>query len=117
MTITLAQRVKKVLSDNKALDMVEMDVSTLTTSFDTMIICTATSTRHAKSLSKKLLDALQKANIQPLGVEGEKFGEWILIDLSDVIIHIMLQPQRELYHLEKLWVVTERLHHTRRQKS
>lgn len=103
----LTQLAINTLADNKAQDIVEIDVSTLTTSFDIMIICTATSTRHATSLAKKLIDATKEMGIRPLGTEGEKFGEWVLIDLCDVVVHIMLQEQRELYHLEKLWMITE----------
>ena len=112
----LTQIAIKALTDNKAQDIVEIDVSKLTPTFDAMVICTATSTRHATSLAKKIIEATKEAGIRPLGMEGEKFGEWVLIDLCDVIVHIMLQAQRELYHLEKLWMVTESAKNTKKIK-
>ncbi|MDP1574075.1 MAG: ribosome silencing factor [Coxiellaceae bacterium] len=95
------------LEDTKALDITVLDVSKLSNTIDAMIIATATSSRHAQSVAKKLVDAVKAAGVRPLGVEGETFGEWILIDCYDVLVHIMLKEQRELYDLEKLWSATE----------
>ena len=116
ITKQLVQISMNALSDNKAQDIVEINVSKLTPSFDVMIICTATSTRHAIALSKKIIEATKEAGIRPLGIEGDKFGEWVLIDLCDVVVHIMLQEQRELYHLEKLWMVTEKINLKKQKK-
>ena len=107
-TDQLKQLVNTALEDNKAIDITELDVSTLTSSMDVMIVCTATSSRHAKSLAQKVTDASKAAGVRPFGVEGDDQGEWILIDLSDVIVHIMLKDQREFYNLEKLWAATEK---------
>ncbi len=101
--------VRKQLEGNKALNIAELDVTPLTSSMDVMMICTGTSTRHVQSIAKKTIAAAKAAGVQPLGVEGELHGEWVLIDLSDVIVHVMLKEQRELYNLEKLWTATERL--------
>lgn len=99
--------IKKQLEDNKAGNIVELDVTALTQSFDTMIIATGTSTRHAQSIAKKLMAAAKEIGIRVLGVEGETYGEWILIDFGDVVAHVMVQSQRDLYQLEKLWAVSE----------
>lgn len=104
MKITeLKSFVKKQLEDNKALNIVELNVKKLSDSTDIMIIATGTSTRHVQSISKKLITAIKEAGVRPLGVEGEEFGEWVLIDLGDLIVHVMLQSQREMYNLEELW--------------
>jgi ribosome-associated protein len=104
---SLTTLVMTVLEDNKALDIAQLDVTSLTDSMDAIVVCTATSTRHAVSLAQKVVEASKAAGIRPLGVEGETFGEWILIDLSDIVVHIMLAEQRAFYNLEKLWSVTQ----------
>ena len=103
----LIRFVKKQLEDNKASNIVELDVRSLSDCMDMMIIATGTSTRHVQSIGKKLVTAVREAGVMPLGVEGETGGEWVLIDLGDLVIHVMLQSQRDLYQLEKLWMVTE----------
>jgi len=108
-TLELTQLVTTTLEDNKAQDVAELDVTSLTDAMDAMIVCTATSTRHAKSLATKVIQASKQSGVKPFGIEGEQFGEWVLIDLSDVIVHIMLKEQRELYQIEKLWMATENI--------
>jgi ribosome-associated protein len=92
-----------VLEEHKAQDITVLDVSAITSITDLMIICTGNSNRHIKALSNYVLEAAKKNGIAVLGVEGETEGEWLLIDLIDAIIHIMLPNVREFYNLEKLW--------------
>jgi ribosome-associated protein len=96
----------KVLEDNKAEDIIKMDVHELTTVTSWMVICTATSQRHANALGNYLVTTLKANGVQPLGVEGEKVSDWLLVDLGEVVIHIMLADTRKFYSLEKLWNVT-----------
>lgn len=96
------------LDDHKALDIRALDVTSLTDITDAMIICTATSNRHAMALSDHVQRALRDtANLRPLGTEGEDTAEWILLDYADIIVHIMLKETREFYSLEKLWTAAE----------
>lgn len=103
----LSEFLIKILDDNKAEKITELDVHELTDIMEIMIICTATSSRHAKSLADKLLEATKEKDVRPIGVEGEDTGEWVLIDFDDVVIHIMQQETRDFYSLEKLWSMTE----------
>lgn len=107
-TDALCSLVIQTLDDHKANDIKEIDVSSLTNVTDRMIICSATSTRHATALADKLLRAVRDEGIRPLGIEGQALGEWILVDLISVVVHIMLPATREFYDLEKLWRTTER---------
>ena len=103
----LAQLLVRTLDDHKALQITDLDVTPLTDITDHMIICSATSKRHANALADKVISQSKTNGIRPLGVEGEEKAEWILIDLQDVIIHIMLPEVRDFYSLEKLWSITE----------
>ncbi len=96
------------LSAHKAKDIKVLDVHSLTDVMDTMIICTSTSTRHAASMADKLVTAVKKAGIRPFNrVENQTETGWILVDLLDIVVHIMLAETREFYNLEKLWTMTE----------
>ncbi len=106
-TEELNQLIMSTLEDNKANDIKNIDVTSLTNVTDRMIICTATSTRHAAALAEKVVRTAKKNGVKPMSVEGEEQGEWILIDLLDIIVHIMLEETREFYSLEKLWSMTE----------
>ena len=103
----LTQALLAALDAHKALDMIKIDVRQQTSVTDTMIICTATSTRHAKTLSEKATRAGKLMSIRPLSVSGEEDAEWILIDFADVIVHVMLETAREFYSLENLWQTTQ----------
>ena len=92
------------LDEMKANDIKVLDVSALTTVTDTMIIASGTSTRHVKAIASSLGAAAKKAGIPPIGVEGVGQGDWVLVDLGDLIAHIMIPETRDFYQLEKLWI-------------
>ena len=106
-TEALKQVALKALDDLKGIDITEMDVHDMTSVTDVMIIASGTSDRHVKSLADAVVTACKKAGVTPLGVEGEREGEWILVDLGDAVVHVMQPRIREFYALEKLWTVTE----------
>ncbi len=91
------------LADMKAVNVKVLDVRQLTDVTDTMIVATGTSDRHVRSIAGRLLERCRQAGHRPYGVEGEGQGEWVLVDLQDLIVHVMLPRIREFYGLEKLW--------------
>lgn len=91
------------LGDLKAKDVVSIDVRPLTSLADVMVIASGTSSRHVKSLADNVVVKAKEAGFRPLGQEGERDGEWILIDLAGVIVHVMLPATRAFYDLERLW--------------
>lgn len=99
----LANLVVDILDDVKARDIVKLDVRDMTTVTDYMIIASGTSTRHVKSLVDRVADSARAAGHKPIGIEGEEGGEWVLLDLQDALVHVMLPKVREFYNLEKLW--------------
>src|SRR5512137_2232124 len=101
----LAEVVTAALDDLKAQNVAVLDVSDLTDVADTIVIASGTSDRHVKSLAGRVLERAKEAGFRPLGIEGEREGEWVLVDLQDVIVHVMLPRIREFYALEKLWDV------------
>jgi ribosome-associated protein len=97
----------QALDDVKALDVIVFEVSKLTSISDYMIIASGKSKRQVAALADKVVEAAKKNNVKPLGIEGKTEGEWVLVDLGDVIVHIMYPETREYYQLEKLWGTTE----------
>lgn len=93
------------LEDMKAANVKVIDVRKLTDVTDTMIVATGTSNRHVRSIAGKVVEKCKDAGFRPLGVEGEGEGEWVLVDLQDVLVHVMLPRIREFYGLERLWDV------------
>lgn len=95
--------VSEALQDVKAKDIVEMDVSSISNVADAIVIASGTSTRHVKALADNVAEEARKAGFRPIGIEGERDAEWILIDLGFVVVHVMLPTARKFYDLESLW--------------
>jgi ribosome-associated protein len=102
----LVQVVEGALDEMKAVNVRVLDVHKLTDIADTMIIASGNSDRHVRSIADRIIEHAKKAGFRPMGVEGERDGEWVLVDLQDVIVHIMLPRVREFYRLENLWDVS-----------
>ncbi len=101
----LEKTVINSLEELKAVDIKILDVKRLTSITDIMIVASGTSARQVRSLANKVIEEVKKINVYPLGSEGEEQGEWALIDLGDIIVHIMQPAIRDYYQLEKLWSV------------
>ncbi len=99
----LSDLVVEALEEVKARDIVKLDVRKLTTVTDYMIVASGTSSRHVKALADAVAEKSRKAGHRPLGIEGENASEWVLLDLQDTLVHVMLPRVREFYSLEKLW--------------
>jgi len=95
------------LDDLKAKDVIVIDVRDKSTVTDIMVVATGTSNRQVKSLADNVSVKSKELGVVPLGIEGADVGEWVLVDLGDVVVHVMLDPVRRFYQLERLWSVTE----------
>ena len=104
-TTPLTKLVGAAVADIKGLDLRLIDVRDLTTITDYMLVCTGTSNRHVKSIADNIIVKAKQAGYRPLGVEGLDAGEWVLVDLGDVVAHVMQAQTRVFYQLEKLWDV------------
>jgi ribosome-associated protein len=101
----LLEQVRAALEEMKAKDAIEIDVRGKTSIADFLVVASGTSTRHVKSIADEVVQFAKKCGVMPLGVEGEREAEWVLVDLGDVIVHVMLPRVREFYALERLWTV------------
>ncbi len=101
----LCQLVIDALEEVKARDIVKLDVRELTTVTDYMIVASGTSNRHVQALADTVAEKAREAKHRPIGIEGENGSEWVLLDLQDVLVHVMLPRVREFYNLEKLWML------------
>ena len=98
----LKKLVVDALEDLKVRDLCVIDVRSKTTITDLMIIASGTSERHVKALADNVIEKAKSAGIQPIGVEGERGCEWVLVDLGDIVVHVMLPAMLDFYGLEKL---------------
>ncbi len=101
----LRHSVLSALEEMKAKEIKEIDIRAKASFADLLVIASGTSTRHVKSLADEVVKFVKKAGMMPLGIEGEKEAEWVLVDLGDIVCHIMLPRIREFYALERLWSV------------
>ncbi|MDG2524454.1 ribosome silencing factor [Stenotrophomonas sp. HITSZ_GD] len=101
----LLATVREAIEELKGKDVVEIDVRGKSSVADYMVVVSGTSTRHVKSIADEVVKFAKRLELMPLGVEGEREAEWVLVDLGDVIVHVMLPRVREFYALERLWTV------------
>jgi len=100
---TIKKKVISALEDIKAFDIIALNVKGNTAITDFMIIASANSSRQSKALAGNIKEKMNDLGVQVLGVEGEKDGEWVLVDLGDVVVHIMTPTTRAYFNLEELW--------------
>ena len=104
----VADEAVRVLDDHKAADIRCLEVSHLTSMMDYMIVATGRSDRHVRSLGEALITHCKENGIEVLGAEGQDAAEWLLVDLVDVVVHVMLPRTRDFYDIEKLWDISPR---------
>jgi ribosome-associated protein len=99
----LERLVLAALDEMKAVNIKLLDVRELTDIADAMIVASGTSDRHVRAIAQRVVEKAREAGQRPLGIEGERDGEWVLVDLQDVLLHVMLPRVREFYSIEQLW--------------
>ncbi len=97
------QFVIEKMEDLKARDIVDIDVTGKSTITDNMLICSGNSKRHVKSIAQNVVTETKQMGHPPLSIEGQDTGEWVLVDLGEIIVHVMQDEARDFYQLEKLW--------------
>lgn len=104
-SLAVKELAEAALDDLKAVNVDVLDVSALTDVMEYLVVASGTSNRHVKSLADNVIVAAKKAGMPPLGVEGQDTGEWVLVDLGGVVVHVMLPATRAFYDIERLWSV------------
>ena len=105
----LRSLVLAALDDLKARDVREIDVREKSSVTDLLVVASGTSSRHVKSIADEVVKKAKKAGLPPIGVEGQREAEWVLVDLGDIVVHVMLPRTREFYGLERLWTVGDEM--------
>ena len=113
----LLKQVHLALEEMKAKDAIEIDVRGKTSIADYLVVASGTSSRHVKSVADEVVKFAKNCGVMPLGVEGGNEAEWVLVDLGDVIVHVMLPRIREYYALERLWTVGDQPRSIRSDRS
>ena len=103
---TIKKNVIEALEDIKGFDIIDLDVRKLTSFTDYMIIASASSTRQTRALANNVHDKMKDLNVEIVGIEGEGEGDWVLVDIGDIIVHIMTPTTRAYFNLEELWTKT-----------
>jgi ribosome-associated protein len=106
LNIELKDLVIQALEDVKGQEIVCMDVSELTDITDFMVVASGNTNRQVKALVNNVVEDAKRSGVIPIGVEGQEQGDWVLVDLADVIVHVMLPKVRQYYDLERLWSMT-----------
>lgn len=104
---SLKALVAAAVDDRKAVDPVVLDVAAMTELTEYMVIATGTSSRHVKAIVDSVLEAAKANGVKVLGTEGRDRGDWVLIDLADIVVHVMRPDARDFYDLERLWEAVE----------
>ncbi|WP_151702513.1 ribosome silencing factor [Nitrincola alkalilacustris] len=99
----MIELVQSALDDMKAKDIVLLDVTGKSSVTDYMMIASGTSKRHVLSVAQAVIEQVKKAGLQPMGTEGQNAGDWVLVDLGDLVVHVMMPDARSFYDLERLW--------------
>ncbi len=99
----MLEMVRECIAERKGRDTVVLDLTELTPISDYFVICSGTSSMHARAISEHIELTCKKAGFMPIGIEGEKNARWILLDYGDVVIHIFIDETRQFYNLERLW--------------
>lgn len=102
-TDQLIHLVQGALDDMKARDVVLLDVTGKSSVTDYMMVASGTSKRHVMSVAQEVLDKVKEAGVRPVGIEGQEVGDWVLVDLGDVVVHVMMPDARSFYDIERLW--------------
>jgi len=102
----LSDLIVDALEEIKGQDIIKLNVRDMTTVTDWMVVASGTSSRHVQALADNVAQRAKAAGHRPTGIEGESGSEWVLLDLQDALVHVMLPKVREFYNLEKLWSIT-----------